>query len=596
MEVNQEAGLSSISTFAQMKNELLSFIDDLLGIESIRECPCEELREKIRENVFNLVVVGQFKRGKTSLINALLGADILPVAVIPLTSIVTIMTWGEALRIKVHFIDGRVAEIKQESLPEYVTEKGNPKNVKAVSEVIVTYPSPYLKDGVRLIDTPGVGSIYQHNTDVAYQYLPKSDAAIFLMSVDQPMSRAELDFLKDVKEYSNKIFFLLNKADYLSESDLTESVEFSRNALKESVGVEVMLFPISARLALDGKLRTSDELLQRSMIPGFTRALNGFLMKEKGSVLIRSAATNLHRTVSQARLELELELKSLETPLDSLHKKIAAFEEKKRDVMREKQDFDILLDGETKKLRKDVLDDEITRFRKDLLSHEQAHLEEQFGAMKSMSLRELRSRLEKTIIEHVRQAFNTWRALEDERLAKAFEVICRRYATKINDTVDSLMKFSSDLFEIPFEAIKTEMFWSDKSRFSYKFRDEPVGLQIVASSLILALPKFIGDKIILNKMKEYLIRVVDMQAGRLGADFEERLDRSKLDFRWEMLQKIDVAIEGISAAMEKGMTQRTKSEKEIAERRNSLVETSGKLDMIGGRLAKIKEKARGGHG
>lgn len=535
------------------------------------------------------------QRGKTSLINAILGADILPVAVVPLTSIATIMTYGEALRIRANFIDGRVAEIKPESLPEYVTEKGNPKNIKAVHEVVVTYPSPYLRGGVRLIDTPGVGSIYQHNTDVAYQYLPKSDAALFLLSVDQPMSKAELDFLNDVKEYSNKIFFLLNKADYLAESDLKESVDFSRSTLKASLGVDVMLFPVSARLALEGKLKSSEELLERSMLPEFSRALHDFLMKEKGNVLIRSTANNLLRAVSQARFELDLELKSLETPLDALQMKIAVFEDKKRAVMLEKQDFDILLDGETKKLGHERLDDDITRFRKELLEHEQAHLEEQFRAMKALSSRELRSNLEHTIIEHVRQAFNTWKALEDERLAKAFEAICSRYATKINDTVDNLMKFSSDLFEIPFEAIRTEMLWSDKSRFSYKFRDEPVGLQIVASSLTLALPKIIGDKIILNKMKEYLVRVVDMQAGRLGSDFEERLDKSKLEFRWEMLQKIDTAIDGIGAAIEKGMAQKSKGEREVSARQRILTEEAHKLHIIGSRLATIRGHATGGH-
>jgi GTP-binding protein EngB required for normal cell division len=585
----------SISDYSCLKDGLLRCIDDMLAIETIRECPCEELREKIRQNTFNLVVVGQFKRGKTSLINALLGLDILPVAVVPLTSIVTIMTWGEALRIKVHFIDGKVAEIKPENLPEYVTERGNPKNGKAVHEVFVTYPSPYLKDGVRLIDTPGVGSIYQHNTDVAYQYLPKSDAALFLLSVDQPMSKAELDFLKDVKEYSNKIFFLLNKADYLSKQDLEESVEFSRNALKESLGIDVMLFPVSARLALEGKLKSSDELLETSLLPGFSKVLHHFLMKEKGNVLIRSAADNLMRAVSQARFELALELRSLKTPLDSLRNKISVFEDKKREIMLEKHDFDILLDGETKKLGRELLDDDITRFRKDLLEHEQAHLEEQFNTMKALPSRELRNNLEQTVIQHVQQAFNTWRALEDERLANAFEAICRRYATRINDTVDSLMKFSSDLFEIPFEAIKSEMLWSDKSRFSYKFRDEPVGLQIVSSSLTLALPKIIGDKIILKKMKGYLVRVVDIQAGRLGADFEERLDKSKLEFRWKMLRKIDTAIEGIGAAIEKGITQRSKSEGEIFERKNVILETSAKLDVMGAKLSDIHEKAEGDH-
>ncbi len=565
----------------------------MLAIENIRGCGCEELREKIRSNAFNLVVVGQFKRGKTSLINALLGAEILPVAVVPLTSIVTIMTWGEALRIKVYFNDERVSEIKRESLSEYVTEKGNPKNVKDVREVVLTYPSPYLKDGVRLIDTPGVGSIYQHNTDVAYQYLPKSDAALFLLSVDQPMSKAELDFLKDVKEYSNKIFFVLNKADYLRENDLREALEFTKNALCETMGSEVRLFPVSARLALDGTTAKSGELIEKSMLPVFSKDLNRFLMEEKGNVLILSVTNNLLRSISQAKLELELELKSLTTPLEDLKEKIRAFENKKGEVEQVKRDFEILLEGDVLRLVKGGLEDDLQRFVRDMMPHEQAHLTEQFELNKGLSLKELRSTLEEAVIDHVKQAVITWRATEDERLAKAFETICKRFITKINETVDELLRYSSELFSVPFDMVKAEALWSVKSGFYYKFKEQPVGTAIIASTLTLALPKFIGDKIILRKMKEYLQRVVTMQAARAGNDFEERLDKSKLDFRWEMFQKIDATIEGLASAIEKGMTQRSKGSQEVEARKRTLAETTRKLDGIKSRLARIKAEAEG---
>ncbi|MFQ3573851.1 MAG: dynamin family protein, partial [Thermodesulfovibrionales bacterium] len=214
----------------------------------------QELKQKLMDNTFNLVVLGQFKRGKTSLINALLGADILPMAVIPLTSIVTVIKYGEDVVVKVFFNNNDIKEIKSEELYQYITEKGNPKNIKDVREVVVTYPSDYLKDGVRLIDTPGVGSIYQHNTDVAYEYIPKCDAAVFVLSVDQPMSKAEIDFLKDVREYSQKVFFLLNKADYLTESEIKEAMDFTRDALKDLIGTDVRIIPISAKLALQGRL------------------------------------------------------------------------------------------------------------------------------------------------------------------------------------------------------------------------------------------------------------------------------------------------------------------------------------------------------
>ncbi len=589
-EVTLENNTSEGATrYTRLKNGLLGCINDMLAIENIRGCPCEDLREKIETNIFNLVVVGQFKRGKTSLINALLGADILPVAVVPLTSIATIMTYGEALRIKVFFTNGRIAEIRPESLTEYVTEKGNPKNIKEVSEVVVTFPSPYLKDGVRLIDTPGVGSVYQHNTDVAYQYLPKSDAALFLLSVDQPMSRAELDFLKDVKEYSNKIFFLINKADYLSESDLKESIDFSKNVLKEAMGAEVKIFPISAKLALEGQIKGSDELLERSNLPAFSAILNKFLMEEKGNVLILSVANNLLRILSQARLELELELKSLVTPLDELKKKIDAFENKKREVMTEKQDFDILLDGEVNRLVRSGLDEDLAGFKKGLIPQIEAGLNAFYNSNKHLSLKELNNALDAYVINEVRQSYNVWRAIEDDRLAKAFEAICKRFMLRINETVDALLKFSSELFAIPFETIKAEALWTVKSGFYYKFKDEPVALEMLTSSLTLALPKFIGNRIIFKKIKEYMLQVIDIQGGRLRYDFAERLDKSKLEFRWEMLQKIEATIEGIGTAIEKGMNQRAKGEQEVNERTQTLSKVAGKLDELRDRLTGIRE-------
>ncbi|MFN3739482.1 MAG: dynamin family protein [Thermodesulfovibrionales bacterium] len=578
----------SVSAYSHLKEQIINSIDEMLTIEAIRGCPCEDLREKIEKNTFNLVVVGQFKRGKTSLINALLGEDILPVAVVPLTSIVTIMTYGEALRIKVYFNDGRVSEIKPESLADYVTEKGNPKNIKDVKEVVITYPSPYLKEGVRLIDTPGVGSIYQHNTDVAYQYLPKSDAAMFLLSVDQPMSKAELDFLNDVKEYSNKIFFLLNKADYLNEKDLWESIEFSKGVLKGVMGADVRLFPVSARLALEAKKCNSQELLQKSRLLEFSDALNRFLMEEKGKILLLSVINNLLRILSQSRFEIELELKSLTVPLEELEKKLSVFEEKKKAVMDEKQDFDILLDGETKRLLRNILDEELDKFKKELIADIMPKLEAYYNENKGLTLRELHKALEDQVIREVKGNFSGWRVLMDERLAKAFETTCKRFIQRIDDIVDELLRFSSELFQIPFDAVQAEALWTVKSGFYYKFKDEPVGLEMLAGKLTLALPKFIGEKIILKKMREYLHQVVDIQSGRIRYDFAERLDKSKLDFRWEMLQRIEATIEGIETAIKKGIEKRERGEEEVEERKKNLNKIMERIDGIRDRLLRIR--------
>ena len=407
------------------------------------------------------------------------------------------------------------------------------------------------------------------------------------------MSKAELDFLMDVKEYSNKIFFVMNKADYLRESDLKESIKFSKNGLEETMASEVRLFPVSARLALEGIASKSDELIQKSMLPLFSNDLNRFLMDEKGNVLLLSVSNNLLRSISQAKLELELELKSLTTPLEELKEKIKAFENKKGEVEQVKRDFEILLEGEVSRLVKGELENDLQRFVKDMMPDEQAYLTDQFEQNKGLSLKDLRSTLEEAVINHIKQACITWRAMEDERLAKAFETICKRFITKINDTVDELLRYSSELFAVPFDSVKAEALWSVKSGFYYKFKEQPVGTAIIASTLTLALPKFIGDKIVLKKMKEYLQRVVTMQVARAGNDFEERLDKSKLDFRWEMFQKIDATIEGIGTAIEKGVTKRSSGEQEMDSRKEALAETAKNLDGIRGRLMRIRSSTDG---
>lgn len=578
-----------MSDYQRLKGELIRCIDEMLAIKAVRGCQCEELREKIETNTFNLVVVGQFKRGKTSLINALLGEDILPVAVVPLTSIVTIMKYGEALRIVVHFNDGRVAEIKTESLPEYVTERGNPKNEKDVSEVVINYPSPYLRGGVQIIDTPGVGSVYEHNTDVAYRYLPKSDAALFLLSVDQPLSKAELEFLKDVREYSKRIFFLLNKADYFCEADLRESMDFSKNVLKEAMVTDIRIFPVSAKLALEGKLSGAEDIVEKSLLPQFSEVLDTFLMEEKGKILLLSVINNLLRLLSQSRFELELEIKSVTTPLEELKEKLQTFEGRKKEVLAEKSDFDILLDGEIKKIMKNVLDEDLNAYGQELRLRAEANLDEYYRENTGLSLKELHKHLEEHIISEVRQAVNAWRGTEDEKLAKTFEKACKRFIIKIDETVDSLLKFSSELFAVPYDAVKAEALWSTKSKLYYKFTEQPVGLEIITSSLTLSLPKFIGEKIIIKKMKEYLHRVITIQLCRIGSDFEKRLTKSKLDFRWEMLQRIEATIEGIGAAIEKGMSQRSTSEKEANERKTEVSDILTLLDAIKNRLIRVRE-------
>ena len=201
-----------------------------------------------------------------------------------------------------------------------------------------------------------------------------------------------------------------------------------------------------------------------------------------------------------------------------------------------------------------------------------------------------KAELEKQIIAEVKEAFTVWRRQEDEKLATAFEMACKRFIGRIDEIVDSLLKFSADLFSVPYAMIKSEALWTAKSGFYYRFEEQPGGIEIVAASLTLLLPKFIGEKIIVKKMNEYLYRVFDLHAARIGNDFERRLDKGKLDFRWEMFQRIEATLGGITKAIETGMARKSKGEKAVEEQRAVLLDKPRSIAEIKDNLTELRQK------
>ena len=596
-----------IGDFKNLRDRTLQVMETMLGLGLSDRQSCLEWREKLETNAFNLVVVGQFKRGKTCLINALLGAEVLPVSVIPLTSIVTVLAYGETKSARVFFNNGETADIPVESVFDYVTETGNPNNVKGVSEVTVLYPSPYLKDGVRLADTPGVGSVYAHNTDVAYRFLPRSDAALFLLSVDQPVSSAEVEFLKDVRQYAARIFFLLNKTDYLSEEEVGKALEFAKRTLEEIMGPGgIRIFPVSAKLGLRAGRNGSQEELGASGLPVFTEALESFLAKDKGRVLLESVGGNLLKLLSQERLATELKLKALATPVEEIREKTAAFEGRKRQLLEERTAFDALFGSELRRLVISELDRGIAEMKRRLASE----MNEQFDAFreskKDLSLKELNDAIEQFVSEKIQEQLNAWRELEEERLSGSFDGVCERFAAKVNAMTDSLLNYSSQLFSVPFEPVAAESIRAPESSFHFKLRGDAVGLDMLTDSLTQIVPAYISgkwkfqrfrewairtaDKMILNKRKRHMLEMIEMQAGRIRSDFLDRLNRAASLFRRRITGNMDTVAEAIARAIESGIELRLKGEEEAARIQSELGERLAGMEQLRVELARIREE------
>lgn len=545
------------------------------------------LLDRADSSVFNLMVVGEFKRGKSSVINALIGADILPVGVVPLTSVATILEYGDETMVRVIFQDGKDRQISLNTLKDYVTEKGNPNNIKDVREVRIARPSFWLKSGVRLIDTPGIGSVYQHNTDVTYRFLPQADAVLFLLSVDQPVGQAEYDFLKKILEYAGRIFFLLNKSDLLSDADLEESTAFTSRVLAEAMGGPVSVFPISAKLALGSNKTGSEELLRQSHFPIFTEALESFLMEEKGNALGISLAKGLLRLVSQAIFNAELALSSLSMPVEELRRRVAIFEQKLGEIAQEKHDFAILLETEVKGLAGRDVTADVETFKAKLIRDIEAKLIDHFEEVRHLPSSKLHEDLQHFVVDEVRAAWDGFRREEDERLKTVFQTLCERFSGKIDATVDELYRFSSELFSIPFEAVSAESAWSAKSSFYYKFWETPGSLKIMTTSLLHTLPKFLGDSMILKATQKYGCELADTQAGRVRYDFAQRLDKSMREFKTTMIERIDATQTSIEAAVKKGIETGTNDAAQANEHSQELAAELARLKALSAQLQSL---------
>ena len=538
---------------------------------------CKEIEDRLDAGTFNLVAVGQFKRGKTTLINALIGENLLPVGAIPLTSVVTILAYGETLAVRVLYEDGREEQISRDRLPEYVTERGNPNNAKGVREVEVTYPSPWLKAGVRLVDTPGIGSVYEHNTDVALRFLPKADAVLFILSVEQPVSQAEREFLCQVAEHAAKVFVLLNKADLLAESELPESIEFARGAVSRALGGGAALLAISGRLAIEAQATGSQEILRRSGLPALSEALGCFLSREKEKALAASLSRKLSRLVSQARFGREVELKALATPLEELGRKLERFEARKKELLAARDEHAMLVKGESERLLRQRIEKDLEAFEAALARQLELSVERTFEAHRELPSKALQEALQRHAIEEVRRSYDAWRVAEGQVVEKELQAFCSRIAARIDSAIDELFRFSAELFAVPYEAIRAEAAWTSESGFSYKFWEEPASLYLLISSAILALPKVIGDRILLRRAREFAAEAVHRQSGRVRYDFAQRLEKSARAFQTRLSDTIDAALAGLEIALREGADTRREGETEAAKRHAWVRASLGRL-------------------
>lgn len=150
--------------------------------------PLDSCNNLLTENrVIDVAVLGQFKAGKSSFLNSLIGRQILPVGVIPVTTTVTRIQYGDTEKAIVRHFDGKETKVTIPDVEDFTSEAKNPGNCKNVEVVDIELPSLKDYEGLRLVDTPGLGSVYKYHMETSKNWLPEAGAALLAISADRPL-------------------------------------------------------------------------------------------------------------------------------------------------------------------------------------------------------------------------------------------------------------------------------------------------------------------------------------------------------------------------------------------------------------------------
>jgi predicted GTPase len=263
----------------------------------------QALDQYLKEPI-SLAILGRVKRGKSTLINALLGRTddvVAPIDRLPASSAISRFQWSETEAAVVHFREGRKEPVPFARIREFATEEGNPENQRGVESLEIRGPFPRLERELEIVDTPGAGSLHEHHDALVHAYIPHVDAVIFLVSARMPIDQEELELLRALKSQDiQKVFFAMNRVDEATETDLADA-EAHNSKMLSAAGIAVgKLHRISAKRAFQGQW-------EQSGVPSLLQEISDFLSKHKRQVLENRLRQRVLRVAEPVVLRLQAE-------------------------------------------------------------------------------------------------------------------------------------------------------------------------------------------------------------------------------------------------------------------------------------------------
>ena len=441
------------------------------------------------------------------------------------------------------FLDGRSEECSSEYIRElreilakYVTEERNPENHLGVARVEVSYPSPLLQKGVVLIDTPGIGSTFRRNTEATLNFLPQCDGAIFMISADPPITQVEIEFLKAVYDKAARVFFIMNKSDYLNEEELTAAVEFFRRVLREQLHLDgnVPIFSVSARQGLEAKMQRNQSLWTSSGMSNLENYLIGFLAEEKIQTLNLAMTRKASDILENSLLRLRLKTRSLTLPLEDLEHRLAVFNQKLEEVEHQRLLAQDILKGDQKRLL-ETLEEECAKTNQEATTKLFQAIEEVLTT--DTSIKSLEETIRNRFSKEIPEIFDKSLSAVQQLLNKRTQEVLNAHQERVNVLADVIRRTATELFKIPYAP--------GKGSEGLEIRREPYWVTENWSVTVNPLPRGLFER--------FMPRAVALRHIRkwLQQDAEAIALRNVSSLQWEMLQNINDTFYAFSIDIDK---------------------------------------------
>jgi small GTP-binding protein len=513
--------------------------EDLLGLRGLAAelLPDDAIAElddaiaRLGHATCNVAVLGEFKRGKSTLVNALVGHAHLPTDVLPLTRVITVLRHGDRGRLLVRDPDGAEEERPFRELRTLIAEPTTPD----AASVIVELPDDLLARGVRIVDTPGIASMSTDTTATTEAFLGRFDVALCVLAADQPLSAADRELTTSLLKRGSRLLFAVNKLDRIEADDRPKMLAFVADGLRELTGSDGEVIALSA--------------LTGEGVGDLRNRLIALADADLADVLARSTGALGATLATSAAHAARLQVAALRAPAEELEARASRLEDRLAALERAHDDTRGLLDRAVQRALATDVDQPLTRFAAEHRAALEEDLSGAAAALGKCRARRLATELDAWIDDRIREEFDVLAPRFAKRIGHELRILQSRHAARIAEILDSVRAAAESTLSADLTTMPVAIAVRRPPAFTFKLDDPDDALGRFIDAGRGLLPGALGRWFVMRAARERLVAMADRHAGRLRSTLAEGVRETMHDYGDELETTVDQACAAIRTAI-----------------------------------------------